>query len=111
MMTTQSTLFSEIEKVIKELKPQTISKERKEILQQLTYFIQTKVSQNQEIRINFICTHNSRRSHFSQVWAQTMANYFRIRNVFCYSGGTESTELYPMVLETLQNSGFQITII
>ena len=110
-MTTQSTLFSEIEKVIKELKPQTISKERKEILQQLTDFIQTKVSQNQEIRINFICTHNSRRSHFSQVWAQTMANYFRIRNVFCYSGGTESTELYPMVLETLQNSGFQITII
>lgn len=111
MMTTKQTLFSEIEQVIKELKPQTISSERKAVLQPLTDFIQSKVSKNQEIRINFICTHNSRRSHLSQVWAQTMANYFNIRNVFCYSGGTESTALFPMVAETLQNSGFEINTI
>ena len=98
-------------KVIKELNPQTISKERKAVLQPLADFIQSKVSENQEIRINFICTHNSRRSHLSQVWAQTMANYFNIKNVFCYSGGTEATALFPMVAETLQNSGFQINTI
>ena len=111
MITTKQTLFSEIEKVIKELNPETISSERKIILQPLTDFIQSKVSGNQEIRINFICTHNSRRSHLSQVWAQTMANYFNIKNVFCYSGGTEATALFPMVAETLQNSGFQINTI
>ncbi|MFD2823401.1 low molecular weight phosphatase family protein [Lacinutrix iliipiscaria] len=111
MTTTKPTLFSEIENVINELNPETISIERKEVLQPLIDFIQSKLSENKEIRINFICTHNSRRSHLSQVWAQTMANYFNIKNVSCYSGGTEATALFPMVAETLQNSGFQINSI
>lgn len=111
MKSTQSTLFPEIGKLIKELNPQTISDERKAVLNPLSEFIQSKVSNHQEIRINFICTHNSRRSHLSQVWAQTMANHFNIKNVFCYSGGTETTALFPMVAETLQNSGFQIKTI
>lgn len=108
MITTKPTLFSEIENLIKLLNPDTIPSERKTVLQPLTDFIQLKVSENREIRINFICNHNSRRSHLSQVWAQTMANYFNIKNVFCYSGGTKATVLFPMVAETLQNSGFQI---
>ena len=108
MTTTKPILLSEIENVIKELNPQTISSERKAVLQPLTDFIQSKVSNQQEIRINFICTHNSRRSHLSQVWAQTMANYFNIKNVFCYSGGTEATALFPMVAETLKKQGFEI---
>ncbi len=111
MMSTKPTLFSEIELVIKQLNTHTISEERKAVLQPLSDFIQSKVSGNQEIRLNFICTHNSRRSHLSQVWAQTMANYFSIKNLYCYSGGTEATALFPMVAETLQNCGFQINTI
>lgn len=111
MIPTKTELFQEIENLIENLKPETISDERKTVLNLLTDFIQEKVSKDQEIRINFICTHNSRRSHLSQVWAQTMANYFKIKNVFCYSGGTEATALFPMVAETLQNSGFQIKTI
>lgn len=111
MTTTQSSLFSEIERTIKKLSPQIISEERKAILQPFIDFIQLKASKSQEIRINFICTHNSRRSHLSQVWAQTMANYFNVKNVFCYSGGTEATALFPMVAETLENSGFLIRTI
>ena len=111
MSITKPTMFSEIEQVIKGLNPQTISTERKAILQPLTEFIQSKVSNQQDIRINFICTHNSRRSHLSQVWAQTLAHYFNVKNVFCYSAGTESTALFPMVAETLRNSGFQIKTI
>ena len=108
MKRTEPTLFSEIEELIKGLNPETISSERKDVLQALTEYIQSKVLNNEVVRINFICTHNSRRSHMSQVWAQAMASYFHIRNVFCYSGGTESTALYPMIAETLQSSGFQI---
>ena len=108
MRTTQPTLFLEIENIIKGLEPATISDERKAILKPLTDFIQSKVSRQQEIRINFICTHNSRRSHLSQVWAQTMAHYFNVKNVFSYSGGTEATALFPMAKETLKNTGFQI---
>ena len=111
MTTTQPTLFSEIGKLIKTLNPLTISDDRKAVLQPLTDFIQSKVSNGLEIRINFICTHNSRRSHLSQVWAQTMANYFKINNVFCYSGGTEATALFPMAAETLRNSGFEVKTI
>ena len=111
MATTKSNLFSEIEQVIKGLNSKTISVERKAVLQPLIDFIQSKVSSHQEIRINFICTHNSRRSHLSQVWAQTLADHFNIKNVFCYSGGTESTALFPRIAVTLQNLGFQIKTI
>ena len=111
MTTTPSPLFSEIEKYIQNVQPQAISEERKAILQPLVTFIQSKVLSNAEIRINFICTHNSRRSHLSQVWAQTMAHYFNIKNVFCYSGGTEATAVFPMIAETLRKSGFQIKTI
>lgn len=85
-----------------------ISDKRKEVLQLLVDFIQSKVNANEEIRLNFICTHNSRRSHLSQIWAQAMALHFKIQNVFCYSGGTEATAMFPKVAETLENQGFQI---
>jgi arsenate reductase (thioredoxin) len=82
--------------------------ERKEVLQSLVDYIQNKVNGKQEIRLNFICTHNSRRSHLSQIWAQTMAFHFGIPNVYCYSGGTEATAMFPKVAETLVKQGFQI---
>lgn len=108
MMAVKPTMFSKIENTIKGLNPDTISDERKAVLKPLIDFIQSKIPNKQRVRINFICTHNSRRSHLSQVWAQTIAYYFNIKNVFCYSGGTEATALFPMAAETLQNSGFDI---
>src|SRR6056297_41179 len=108
MITAQISLFQEIDNQVKNLKPETISDERKALLRPLIAFIQEKVSNKQEIRINFICTHNSRRSHLSQVWAQALAYHFNIKNVCCYSGGTESTALFPLAAETLRNSGFKI---
>ena len=106
-----NTLFSELNEVVSLFDFEEISTERKEIIQPLIAFIQSKVNDNLEIRLNFICTHNSRRSHLSQVWAQTAAYYFDIKNVFCYSGGTEATALYPKVAETLEKSGFSIDIL
>ncbi len=110
-MIKQPSLFSEVEKEISQLHPQTISEDRKMALKPLADFIQSKVANGDVVRINFICTHNSRRSHLSQVWAQTLASYFNIKNVFCYSSGTEATALFPRVLKTLQDSGFQINTI
>jgi arsenate reductase len=86
----------------------TISDERKEVVQSLIEYVQTKIDTQQPIRLNFICTHNSRRSHLSQIWAQTMAFHFGIKNVFCYSGGTEATAMFPKVGDTLTKQGFQI---
>lgn len=111
MKTIKTELFEKIESKIQSLQTTSISEERKIILQPLIDFIQSKHSNQEEIRLNFICTHNSRRSHLSQVWAQTMAAYFDIKNVFCYSGGTEATALFPMAAKTLENSGFKIKTI
>ena len=64
---TEPLVFSAIETVIKALNSNTIPEQRKALLQPLVDFIQHKISNGQQIRINFICTHNSRRSHLSQV--------------------------------------------
>ena len=87
---------------------QNTSEERKTVLQPLVDFIQQKATAGQPIHLNFICTHNSRRSHLAQVWAQTAADYFDIPDVRCYSGGTEETALFPKVADTLRHQGFQI---
>ena len=97
-----------IREIIAQLSTERISEERKRILQPLIEFISSKITKNEEVRLNFICTHNSRRSHLSQIWAQTMANYYQIENVFCYSGGTEATAMFQKVAETLTNQGFEI---
>jgi arsenate reductase len=101
-------MYSVLKKTTEQLQLQTISEERKIILQPLINFIQQKINNKEPININFICTHNSRRSHFSQVWAQVAATHFNIPNVTCYSGGTEETALFPKVVETLTNQGFTI---
>jgi len=87
---------------------QHIIQERKAVLQPLVDFIQQKVNNGQEINLNFICTHNSRRSHLAQVWAQVASAYYHIPNVHCFSGGTEETALFPKVAETLAKQGFSV---
>lgn len=101
-------MYSNLSKTLEITSKISVSDERKEFLQPLIDYIQNKVTTNQEIRLNFICTHNSRRSHLSQIWAQTMAFQFQIDKVFCYSGGTEATAMFPKVAETLIKQGFQI---
>jgi arsenate reductase (thioredoxin) len=101
-------MFEAISKTITSLSVLTISKERKSILNPLIDYIQSKVATEQPIQLIFICTHNSRRSHLSQIWAQTMAFHFGIQNVTCFSGGTEATAMFPKVGEILVNQGFQI---
>lgn len=104
-------MYQEIVKVISELKKNHISETRKEALQPLIDFVQEKTNESKEININFICTHNSRRSHLTQIWAQTIAYYCKIKNVKTYSGGTEATAMFPKVAETLRNVGFKIQIL
>lgn len=100
-----------ISKIVESISIDSITEERKTVLQPLIDHLQNKAEANQTIRLNFICTHNSRRSHLSQIWAQTMAFHFGIKSVYCYSGGTEATAMFPKVAETLENQGFQIQML
>lgn len=110
-MSIKAHLFQELESVAITFEFDSITPDRKALLQPLIDFIQDKHNAQKEVRLNWICTHNSRRSHLSQVWAQTAAAYYGIKNVFCYSGGTEASALFPIVAETLKHSGFKIHVI
>lgn len=101
-------MFKNVMESIEVIAMMTISDKRMEILKPLAEFIQKKADAGERINLNFICTHNSRRSHLSQIWAQVMAEHFGIKNVFCYSGGTEATAMFPKVAETLEWQGLQI---
>jgi arsenate reductase (thioredoxin) len=85
-----------------------ITAERQAILQPLVDYIKAKTELQQPINLTFICTHNSRRSHLGQVWAQVAAAYFGVENVHCFSGGTETTACNPRTIAALQRAGLHI---
>jgi arsenate reductase len=82
-----------------------IPEERKKTLQRLADFIKQK---EEDINLVFICTHNSRRSHISQIWAQAAATHYNIRNLKTYSGGTEATAFNPNAVAAMNAVGFKI---
>lgn len=85
-----------------------ISEKRKELLQNLSEYILTKIKTDNGCKLNFICTHNSRRSHFGQIWAQTAAYWYKVENIKTYSGGTESTAFNKRSVAALARAGFEI---
>ena len=86
-----------------------IPAERKALLQKITSYIQERYNQNLSINLVYICTHNSRRSHFGQVAAALAANFYNIENVSTFSGGTEATAFNPNAIEALKSIGFEIS--
>ncbi len=96
---------------IETLDVESIPRDRLPELNVLIDYVSEKNANSHSVRLNFICTHNSRRSHFSQIWAQCMAHHQGINLVQCYSGGTERTALFPAVIETLKSIGFQIDVL
>ncbi|MBT1686171.1 low molecular weight phosphatase family protein [Dawidia soli] len=87
-----------------------IPAERKPVISELTQFMQDRVNSGKPVYLNFICTHNSRRSHLSQLWAQAATHYYGIPDVSCYSGGTEATAFNPRAVKAMQDTGFKITV-
>ena len=85
-----------------------IPQERKILLESFAKYISDKVKEIKEVNLTFICTHNSRRSHLTQIWAQTAAEYFEIPNVECFSGGTEATAFNPRAVKAIRDSGFKV---
>ena len=86
----------------------TIPDERKELLQKISNYIQTRYDKNEPINLVYICTHNSRRSHFGQVAAAIAAAYYNIDKVATFSGGTEATAFNPNAINALKTLGFNV---
>jgi arsenate reductase len=102
-----NTLLSPLESFRKQLDFSSISEERKSILQELIHYVQKQKSESKEIHLNFICTHNSRRSQFSQLWAQTASFYYGVKT-FCYSGGVEVTAFNERAVASIKRFGFKV---
>jgi hypothetical protein len=87
----------------------TLPAERKAVLRQIATDVSARRKAGQPAYLTFICTHNSRRSHMSQLWAQTAAYYYGLHQVQAYSGGTEVTACNCRTITAMRRVGFEIT--
>ena len=74
----------------------------------LSFYIFNKIFKGEAANLNFICSHNSRRSHLGQIWLQMAAAYYEVELVKAYSGGTEETAFNPRAVAALQRAGFAV---
>jgi arsenate reductase len=103
-------MYPSIKNYVEELTKEynSISENRKEILERISQYIAKKKVMGREVNLVYICTHNSRRSHFGQIWAHVAASYYGIKDVNTYSGGTEATAFNVNAINSLKRVGFNI---
>jgi protein-tyrosine-phosphatase len=87
----------------------TVPAERRDVLERIAVDIASRLQGGQTAELTFICTHNSRRSHMSQIWAQTAAYYYGLDAVHAFSGGTEVTACNCRTVTAMRHAGFAIT--
>lgn len=99
-------MFKEIQTFILSLEKliHNISPERRSILDDLANILRDQ----DRIDLNFICTHNSRRSQLAQVWYHVLSNHFNLKGIRAFSGGTERTDFHINARSSLERTGFKI---
>lgn len=85
-----------------------LSSERTEKLRVLADYISQRRDDGGPVQLNFICTHNSRRSHLGQLWAAVAAHVHGFQNVRTFSGGTEATAFNPRAVAAIERAGFEV---
>lgn len=85
-----------------------IPESRKILLSKLSDYILKKKLKNEAILLMYVCTHNSRRSQFGQIWAKVAAQYYHMDSVSTFSGGTEATAFHSNAINALTRIGFRI---
>lgn len=86
----------------------TIPDKRISLLDEIGEYIISQIKAANTVKLVFICTHNSRRSHLAQIWAATLAHHFGIKGVETYSGGTEVTAFNIRAVNALHQAGFGV---
>lgn len=92
------------------LKNTKIPINRQKLLISIANFITSEIKKENTVFLNFICTHNSRRSQFAQIWAHVAIEYYRFQNIASFSGGTCVTAFHRNTVKTLQAVGFHFTV-
>ncbi|WP_082921688.1 protein-tyrosine-phosphatase [Lewinella sp. 4G2] len=99
----------QLTQTITQLKSETdlIPPARKQTLERLADYIRQQ-KQRGAVHLNFICTHNSRRSHLAMIWAAVAAAEYGLEGVHTYSGGTEATAFNSRAVAALERIGFRV---
>jgi arsenate reductase len=87
-----------------------IDEMRANLLQEIGTFIGNRIKEDKQLNLNYICTHNSRRSQLAQIWSSYATNFYKIKKIENFSGGTAVTAFYRNTLKTLQEVGFKFQI-
>ena len=85
-----------------------ISNPRKYLLKPFKEHLIQKIKHKTLINLNFICTHNSRRSQFCQIWAKVISDFYGV-NINSFSGGIEITACNKRTIASFKRMGFEIT--
>ena len=104
-------LYPDIESYVskREQEFEQISDERKSELQQLAVYVAQRIAKGQDAKLTFVCTHNSRRSHLTQIWTQIAAAHYGVNHVQTFSGGTEVTACNPRTVAALKRCGLRFS--
>lgn len=97
-----------IQNIVFELDAVPSTSYRYERLIEIVDFIKFNQAEGKPIKLTFICTHNSRRSHLCQIWAATAAEYYGVSDILTYSGGTEATNFNPRAVSAIERAGFKV---
>lgn len=104
-----SRLLENIVTILKEAKH--ITESRIDLLNKIADHIFVKLNKGDKVNLNFICTHNSRRSQIAQILCKTAVSYFGTDNIECFSGGTEATAFNINAVNALKLFGYNIEMI
>ena len=85
-----------------------IPTDRRRILEDLARAVGEMTEGSAKPGLIFICTHNSRRSHFAQIWAQTAARICGVSGMETFSGGTEVSAFNPRAVAAIERAGFLV---
>lgn len=85
-----------------------ISAQRRLMLERISDYISGRLKEQKPVNLIYICTHNSRRSHFGQIWAKVAASHFGFKNVHTFSGGTEATAFNIHAINALKRAGLLV---
>jgi arsenate reductase len=105
-----NSLYPELLRYLKERATEfdEIPSDRKTDLAKVADYVRECLAKSEPAKLTFICTHNSRRSHLSQIWAQVAAEYYGLVGVETFSGGTEATAFNPRAVAAMQRCGLKI---
>jgi len=85
-----------------------INDQRKSQLQPVMDYVLNVISGGREPQLLFVCTQNSRRSMFTQVWAQLAGWVCGIKNFHSHSAGSELAALHSNTRDALIRAGIKI---